>query len=84
MPIDIDEDYLENIKEMLMNYKPKSIPSIKPVKTKETKVFEDCTDLDLYLRANGYSDYKIPNYDEGLTIKKVENGWETTLSRKTA
>ena len=52
--------YLENIKEMLMNYKPKSIPSIKPVKTKETKVFEDCTDLDLYLRANGYSDYKIP------------------------
>jgi hypothetical protein len=88
VPIDIDEDYLENIKELLMNYKPKGIPSIKPVKTKETKVFEDCTDLDLYLRANGYSDYKIPKiewgiyYDEGLTIKKVENGWETTLSRK--
>lgn len=88
VPADIDEDYLENIKDMLMNYKPKAIPSIKPVKTKETKLFEDSNELDLYLRANGYQDYKIPKidwgiyYDEGLTIKKVENGWETTLTRK--
>lgn len=88
VPADIDENYLESIKELLMNYKRKSIPSIVPVREKETKTFEDCAELDLYLRAIGYKDYKIPKiewgiyYDEGLTIKKVENGWETTVSRK--
>ncbi len=88
VPADIDENYLESIKELLMNYKRKPIPTLVPVKEKETRMFEDSSELDLYLRSIGYQDYKIPKidwgiyYDEGLTIKKVENGWETTVIRK--
>ncbi len=89
VPSDIDEAFLENIKNQLMNYKKSNpIQAVPKTRFKEIKVFEDTQELDMYLREVGFSDYKIPKidwgiyYDEGLTIKKVENGWETTVIRK--
>ncbi len=101
VPVDIDEDYLNKVREMLMNYKKKDVFQAEsvsePVSTrrvpravKEIKLFENMLDLRDYLESAGFNDYKIPKidngiyYDEGLTIKKIEEGWETRISQKAA
>ena len=103
VPADIDEDYLEEVKTMLMNYrkgdKLNYSASNAPVETakpkesvalirKETMVFDNENDLRSYLLAEGFEDYKVPKmdngiyYDEGLSIKKIEEGWETLITKK--
>jgi len=103
VPADIDENYLEEVKVMLMNYKkgdtletygnqadivdtkPKEVVSLM---RKETMIFEQISELRDYLKEEGFEDYKVPKmdngiyYDEGLSIKKVEEGWETLISKK--
>jgi len=55
---------------------------------KETMVFDQIGELRTYLREQGFEDYKVPKidngiyYDEGLSIKKVEEGWETLISKR--
>lgn len=100
VPADMDDQYLDKVREMLLNYKKKgtnSIPdplmSVETSSTstpaiKETKLFENIVDLKDYLETIGFDDYKIPKidngiyYDEGLTIKKIEDGWETRINQK--
>lgn len=106
VPADIDDEYLEEVKAMLMNYKKGDRLNLaskgdaatqqgqqksqEPVSLmrKETMVFEEVTDLRDYLKNEGFEDYKVPKidngiyYDEGLSIKKVEEGWETMISKK--
>ncbi len=104
VPANIDDDYLEEVKTMLMNYKKgdklnytsqdavveeKETPR-EPVHLmrKETMIFEDIAELRAYLKSEGFEDYKIPKmdngiyYDEGLSIKKIEEGWETLISKR--
>jgi hypothetical protein len=102
VPADMDDDYLNKVREMLMNYK-KDDSSVVPetsgvsftpkkknaaILVKEIMLFENVIDLRDYLEAAGFNDYKIPKidngiyYDEGLTIKKIEEGWETRISQK--
>ncbi len=55
---------------------------------KETMIFEELVDLTSYLKSEGFEDYKVPKmdngiyYDEGISIKKIEEGWETLISKK--
>lgn len=90
VPADIDDTYLDHIKEMLINYKSKkakgdSKEESQPKFINEDQFFESVTDLTKYLHAMGYEDFKIPRmdmgiyYDEGLTIKKTEGGFETRI-----
>jgi len=104
VPAEMDDDYLEEVKAMLLNYKKgdtlhisqpelavKEVEAPKaPVALmrKETMVFEDITSLRNYLHTEGFEDYKVPKidngiyYDEGLSIKKIEEGWETLITKK--
>lgn len=90
VPADIDDDYLETIKEMLLNYKSGKASGSEEVAKAPSSINEDQffeTEIDLvdYLNAMGYEDFKIPKkdagiyYDEGLTIKKTEGGFETRI-----
>ena len=103
VPANIDDDYLEEVKSMLLNYKKgdtlqamvQPTEKVEPVKKevvslmrKETMVFDQIGELRNYLREQGFEDYKVPKidngiyYDEGLSIKKVEEGWETLISKR--
>ncbi|MCB0734852.1 MAG: hypothetical protein H6608_10950 [Flavobacteriales bacterium] len=104
VPADIDENYLNEVRQMLLNYKKKdknapaisansrseaTTPIVKAAQPiRETRLFEHVADLQNYLEDAGYDDYKIPKidngiyYDEGLTIKKTEEGWETRITQK--
>ncbi|MFT4522324.1 MAG: hypothetical protein ACI8ZN_001270 [Bacteroidia bacterium] len=99
VPIDIDDSYLEEVKMLLVNYKKKGGDAsnkvvakveVKPSSKKETKLFENMVDLRVYLENAGFEDYKIPKidngiyYDEGLSIKKIEQGWETRIIQQNA
>lgn len=87
VPADIDEAYLEKIKSMLENYKPgdNEIGSTAPVISNHNKTFETEKDLKKFMKEIGLNDYKIPKheagiyYDEGLTIKKTEIGFEVKI-----
>jgi hypothetical protein len=71
-----------------MEPKVPTAPHIVKLPAPETQVFEACNDLEDYLHTCGFFDYKIPRfdsgayYDDGLTIKKVEGGWETVITKK--
>ncbi|MBI1305000.1 MAG: hypothetical protein GC181_00130 [Bacteroidetes bacterium] len=102
VPVDMDEDYLNQVREILLNYKKgdsistftnqihKTVPQPERIATtvKEIKLFDNMVELKDYLEMAGYDDYKIPKidngiyYDEGLTIKKIEEGWETRITQK--
>ena len=87
VPIDIDDAYLERVKEMLMNYKSGAPSTQKPKvqKTRRTESFATEQELRQFMESAGYSDYKIPKhdmgiyYDEGLTIKKQEDSFEVKI-----
>lgn len=88
VPEDIDEAYLEKIKQMLVNYK--SEPKLKngntPVRTIQVEKFENESAVRRYLFSSGFSDFKIPlhdqgiYYDEGLSITKMQDGWEIKIT----
>lgn len=89
MPIDIDEAYLDKIKDMLTNYKPVSDSDngdyTPTQKTRRIESFSTEKELHDFMRSVGFSDYKIPKhdmgiyYDEGLTIKKHEDSFEVKI-----
>ena len=86
VPIDIDDAYLEKIKEMLMNYKSGARSKKAPVlKSKRVESFSTEKEVREFMESVGYSDYKIPKhdmgiyYDEGLTIKKQEDVFEVKI-----
>jgi hypothetical protein len=87
VPIDIDEDYLDKVKEMLMNYKSgnKTVKTESTIKTKTIESFESEQELRAYMESVGYTDYKIPKhdmgiyYDKGLSIKKHEDSFEVKI-----
>lgn len=87
VPIDIDEDYLDKVKEMLMNYKSgnKAVKTESTIKTKTIESFESEQELRAYMESVGYTDYKIPKhdmgiyYDKGLSIKKHEDSFEVKI-----
>lgn len=87
VPIDIDDAYLEKIKDMLANYKSgKARVKEEPVvKTRQIESFETEQELREFMTKAGYSDYKVPKhdmgiyYDEGLTIKKHEDTFEVKI-----
>lgn len=71
---------------MLENYRgPKEHKQEKAVRTVETRVFDNSKSLEVYLKMAGYHEFKVPImdhgifYDDGLTIKKTEGGWETNI-----
>ena len=107
VPSDIDEDYLEYVKGLLLNYKKKGsaakieapVAQTPPVENREkaeihtineTRVFENIQELRVYLERSGFDDFKIPKidngiyYDEGLTIKKIGDEYETHIHQKNA
>jgi len=86
---DIPDSYIQEVKEMLLNYNgPKNQKVAHEFKTTEAKIFEDSKTLERYLRNAGFNEFKIPiidqgiYYDDGLTIKKIEAGWETNIVSK--
>ena len=89
VPIDIDEAYLDKIKDMLTNYKPASESQNRtPVQVQKTRRIESFStekELHDFMRSVGFSDYKIPKhdmgiyYDEGLTIKKHDDTFEVKI-----
>lgn len=87
VPIDIDDAYLEKVKDMLANYRSGAPSSRKApeVKAKRIESFTTEKELREFMQSVGYSDYKIPKhdmgiyYDEGLTIKKQEDCYEVKI-----
>ena len=87
VPIDIDDAYLEKIKNMLANYKSEASEAKKApvVKTRQIESFATEKELREFMKTAGFSDYKVPKhdmgiyYDEGLTIKKHEDAFEVKI-----
>lgn len=86
VPVDIDDAYLEKIKGMLENYKSANDTTDNvPLKSHHNETFDTEKDLRTFMAQAGVSDYKVPKhdagiyYDEGLTIKKTEEGFEVKL-----
>ncbi len=91
VPIDIDDLYLEKIKNMLINYKTNDTASIVEtaapvvIKRHEEK-FNSEKDLREFMKNTGFPDYKIPKhdmgiyYDDGLSITKFEDGWQVKIA----
>jgi predicted transcriptional regulator YheO len=86
VPIDIDDAYLEKIKSMLENYKSTADTQEKmPLKSHHNEMFSTEKELRAFMAQAGFTDYKIPKhdlgiyYDEGLTIKKTEAGFEVKI-----
>ncbi len=87
VPIDIDDAYLEKVKDMLANYRSGAQNTRKApeVKVKRIESFATEQELREFMQSVGYSDYKIPKhdmgiyYDEGLTIKKQEDCFEVKI-----
>lgn len=88
VPIDIDDAYLDKIKDMLMNYKaePKTVSEV--FSSSREEMFATEKELREFMKMNGFSDYKVPKhdmgiyYDEGLTIKKMEDGFLVKITAK--
>lgn len=87
VPIDIDEAYLEKIKQMLENYIPSGHSiGTNPSRANHDEIFANEKDLRLFMSTNGIVDYKIPKhttgiyYDEGLTITKTDEGFQVKIS----
>jgi arginyl-tRNA--protein-N-Asp/Glu arginylyltransferase len=63
-------------------------PQVVKLSSPETQMFEQTVDLEEYLNDCGFFDFKVPRfdtgiyYDDGLTIKKIEGGWETVVTKK--
>ncbi|PCJ65951.1 MAG: hypothetical protein COA58_07685 [Bacteroidetes bacterium] len=85
VPIDIDDAYLDKIKEMLMNYKPETGQTSYFGKE---ETFATEKELREFMKFNGFEDYKIPKhdmgiyYDEGLIIKKIEDNFIVKITAK--
>ncbi len=79
--LDIDDAFLEKIKHMLENYKSteQGVEKRAPLKSHHEETFDTENEVHTFMAQVGLSDYKIPKhdmgiyYDEGLTIKKVED-----------
>jgi len=88
VPMDIDEAYLEKIKSMLINYKSTKDSEVlhAPIQTYHEEVFQTEKELRSFMDQAGFTDYKIPKhdlgiyYDDGLTIRKFEEGWEVKIA----
>lgn len=63
-------------------------PQVIKLSAPETHMFESSNELEEYLNSCGFYDFKVPRfdsgvyYDDGLTIKKIEGGWETVVTKK--
>jgi hypothetical protein len=81
VPLDIYDAFLEKIKHMLENYKSteQGVEKRAPLKSHHEETFSTEKEVRTFMAQAGLSDYKIPKhdmgiyYDEGLTIKKVED-----------
>ena len=87
VPIDIDESYLEKIKNMLINYKTnKIVQDSTPVIRRHEERFNSEKDLREFMKNSGFPDYKIPKhdlgiyYDDVLSITKFEDGWQVKIA----
>jgi len=87
VPIDIDESYLEKIKNMLINYKTnKIVQDSTPVIRRHEERFNSEKDLREFMKNSGFPDYKIPKhdlgiyYDDGFSITKFEDGWQVKIA----
>ena len=87
VPIDIDDAYLDKIKNMLINYKSVQDTQVQQsLQTYHEEQFATEQDLRRFMAQAGFSDYKVPKhdlgiyYDKGLTIKKFEDGWEVKIA----
>jgi hypothetical protein len=87
VPIDLDDAYLEKIKLMLENYKSvENVVEKASNRLHQNETFETEKDLRLFMAQAGYDDYKIPKhdmgiyYDEGMTIKKIEAGFQVKIT----
>jgi hypothetical protein len=87
VPIDLDDSYLEKIKLMLENYKSvENVVEKASNRLHQNETFETEKDLRLFMAQAGYDDYKIPKhdmgiyYDEGMTIKKIEAGFQVKIT----
>lgn len=88
VPADIDDAYLEKIKNMLINYKAASPATVEhsPQLTYHEEVFGSEQELRQFMAQAGFTDYKVPKidqgiyYDEGLTIRKTEDGWQVKIA----
>ncbi|MBR9861360.1 hypothetical protein GYB22_11550 [bacterium] len=88
VPADIDDAYLEKIKNMLVNYKSNVSATLEHSNphTFHEEVFDTEQDLRSFMSQAGFTDYKVPKidhgiyYDEGLTIRKTEEGWMVKIA----
>jgi hypothetical protein len=88
VPNDIDDAYLEKIKNMLINYKAAISTTEEQVAqhTYHEESFESELELRNFMKQAGFTDYKVPKidqgiyYDEGLTIRKTQGGWTVKIA----
>ena len=88
VPADIDEAYLNKVKQMLVNYEasPDHKESSGTTRTVQMEQFENEAAIRSYLYNAGYKDFKIPlheqgiYYDEGLSITKLKDCWEIKIT----
>lgn len=89
VPSDIDDAYLEKIKNMLVNYKAAvdtTVEHVQSVTKYHEEIFDSEQDLRSFMTQAGFTDYKVPKidhgiyYDEGLTIRKTEDGWQVKIA----
>ena len=92
VPIDIDDDYLEKIKNMLLNYDSSSKINAEITKSHSDlskgldQMFDSEKELRNFLKNTEFSDFKIPKhdqgiyYDEGLTIKNIEGKFSVKIT----
>lgn len=87
VPVDIDDAYLDKIKNMLVNYKSiQDTQEQSSLHTYHEELFATEKDLRTFMAQAGFSDYKVPKhdlgiyYDKGLTIKKFVDGWEVKIA----
>lgn len=88
VPENIDDDFLNQIKEMIANYsadKQKSMKEDQPVMVEQKKpieiALESEEELNIELASKGFRDFRIPKhnlgvyYDEKFSITKIEGGF---------
>jgi hypothetical protein len=89
VPIDIDEAFLEKIKNILINYKSENSEdstSLPPKIMRHEQIFATEKELRGFMKNTEFDDFKIPKhdmgiyYDKGLSITKYEEGWEVKVS----
>lgn len=93
VPEEVDDEYLDYIKSLLINYKPSATSGEEVEETfidsaKIKKTFDDRRELNGFLASHGYINCRLPERNLGiycdgpLTIKKIDKSWEVSILKR--